>query len=1351
MRHRRWVLILAVILLGIIPATLVALRVATRRPAVRSELLSRFVPSIDGTIEVGDLVVGAASVRFTDVRIRFENGSSIVLPSGSASVSYREFALNGFDLGSSLSTLILTDPSITLRVGGSPDDDGGGGAEVGESSDGIELLMRSLPDYLGISGGSVTVLDDASGRCLLIGDLDMLLERTPEGDLDGRAGGAILSGGVSNLSAQVHLDEDGLSVLGQLEEAQISPDIYLPLPDEVAVLDGSVSAGFHVRAAVGEDVALRIDAKLREASFEIAGTDTVDAVEGALVYEDTRVALEGINGRWRGAEFSLRGGDLEIGTGAVRGMTLEATGVPARFVREIGREGLPTLEGRFSLTADLSGRISEPVAEVTIDSEHLVIAGIAVTDVAASGRYSGGAVEIEHAGAALLGGALSAQGTLATDHETGKAYVELRGEVSTIDLAELAALGWAEELAGRASLNDIVLMTRGGRHSGELLVGFEDVRYGELALGSGAGGLLVRDETAYVTLSSSEMGYELSGEVELGDGDQRIDGDVLLSGLRGDALVAGPAGRYLPVKLDGPIHVAGSLPEVDIDGIVGLTAEEAAATVRVTGRVRSAESGSELALMLESDDASARGVELPFAAELSVSPGALTLNRLEAAGFANASGTLTLGETPSVRASAVLSEAPAKSAYRLVTGGAAPASLDGLAFMSASVRGPVGDLAGSGQLQLARASVGDVSGLDAVLVADLAAGAFSIREAAIEHDGIEILRAEGSVELGGALTLALHGNGIPGPLMGGDEDTGFSLAMGVDGTIDSPTFDCRVESESGEFLGVPFDRFLARATGASGDISLDQLTLDRVGSYRVRATGRAPLGAVFDPDGPAEGELTLEVEDDPIALIGAMTGVLDEAAGDGRMMLHFVGDRESFSLVRGDVDARASRVRGTGVFDELTDVVVSASIVDGVLAEGWVTAAVDGRRIEVASRRSMLIDGRLLEPLEVGGVDVGILAVTTDERGVEVSIPGLMEQGDVGRAAASGHGDIGELLVAGPAEHPLLWGDIAFSDMSFTYPFSSSNGSPLSGDFFSRAEWSLRLTAGRNLWYRRPDASLKIDRGTGFDFAGVPEDHTFCVAGRATSSRGTITYLNADFDVRTAFIDFPSFCEPPRFYIEGTTRTNDGTEITLSVVAAEQAGAALAGTGTPFDESTVLLRSDAPEDVTREDVLERLTYGSNRESLEEEDIATLERRRAIEVVASQVGVMVVRPLFSPVEGRMKRTLGLDLVRIDVDFVEHFLYQIDQWRAQEGAERYQPFLADSRLTLGKYFAHDWLLSYEASAEAYEASVGRQSIGAQHEFGIEYEVSRNTSLSLKAVYDPTLSGWDRRISIENRFWF
>ncbi len=96
-------------------------------------------------------------------------------------------------------------------------------------------------------------------------------------------------------------------------------------------------------------------------------------------------------------------------------------------------------------------------------------------------------------------------------------------------------------------------------------------------------------------------------------------------------------------------------------------------------------------------------------------------------------------------------------------------------------------------------------------------------------------------------------------------------------------------------------------------------------------------------------------------------------------------------------------------------------------------------------------------------------------------------------------------------------------------------------------------------------------------------------------------------------------------------------------------------------------------------------------------------------------------------------------------------QLDEWRAHEGRAEYVPFLADTRITLGKYISRDWLLSYVGRAQTFEEDIGYQRLGLRHEIGVEYEVSPHTSLSLRAVYDPTASAWDRWISIENRFEF
>jgi hypothetical protein len=165
----------------------------------------------------------------------------------------------------------------------------------------------------------------------------------------------------------------------------------------------------------------------------------------------------------------------------------------------------------------------------------------------------------------------------------------------------------------------------------------------------------------------------------------------------------------------------------------------------------------------------------------------------------------------------------------------------------------------------------------------------------------------------------------------------------------------------------------------------------------------------------------------------------------------------------------------------------------------------------------------------------------------------------------------------------------------------------------------------------------------------------------------------------------------------------------------------------------------------------KLQYGVSYDLLEAEEQAALERRRAVELLGTQIGLRVTRPLLSPIESRIRRALSLDLVRIDIDFVEHFLSQIDMWSAQEGTSQYSPFIANTGMTLGKYISRSFLLSYLGVLEPYEEEIGDQTLGLRSEVGIEYEVSRNTSLSLRIVYDPSISGWDRRISIENRYDF
>jgi hypothetical protein len=462
-----------------------------------------------------------------------------------------------------------------------------------------------------------------------------------------------------------------------------------------------------------------------------------------------------------------------------------------------------------------------------------------------------------------------------------------------------------------------------------------------------------------------------------------------------------------------------------------------------------------------------------------------------------------------------------------------------------------------------------------------------------------------------------------------------------------------------------------------------------------------------------------------------------------------VSDGEAVTVASARLEARTDRVVPAALFERIDDVEVGVSIMDGTVETGFVGGSVGGSAFSVRSDRGRTLLGRELAPLTAGGVDLGVLALSTDERGITANVPGLMLPDEFGRVALSGKDGEPDLLIAGPSSNPLLWGEIEFSDLSFTYPFVGSGGAGF-GDLMSVAEWSLRMRAGRNLWYWRPDANLNVERGGSLDFEGVPSEHTMCVSGRVTSTRGSVTYLHTDFDVREVSVEFPAFCEPPRFHIDAETRVADGTTIGLSMHATEGVPA-LTTAGVTMDESALVLSSDSPDDNTPEKIMSKLQYGVSYDLLEAEEQAALERRRAVDLIGTQIGLRVARPLLAPIESRIRRNLNLDLVRFDIDFVEHFLSQVDLWTASEGTSQYLPFTANTRMTLGKYISRDWLVSYLAVVEPYEEDIGEYTLGLRSELGLEYEVSRNTSLSLRVAYDPALAGWDRRVSIENRYEF
>ncbi|MFH1690511.1 MAG: translocation/assembly module TamB domain-containing protein [Candidatus Eisenbacteria bacterium] len=1346
MRHRRWVVVLAILIIAVLPLSFLGLKVASRRPAVKRVVLSRIMPEVAGELTIGGLEMGLASLHFTDIVLRLEGGCYVLIPSAAVSVSLPRLIAGGLIPQRSLSTIIISDPTVVISYGR----DGAEETSPGSPFD-VTTLEGYLPDYLGVSGASVVFRDERTTRTLTIDSIDLLLERDGEGPVVGGASGNCC-GGEGNFEAQFTWNGSlqTLAVDGTLSDVLL--DERLPVPPSVPLefRHGAMSATF--QASVSPDTVRGLDLGFAVDGAVVSVTtlgETLRGVDARGRLRGGAATLESASGSWRSASWSVSGSASDAGV--MEDIRLTASGVPLAQVADLLELSEARIDGNVDVSARVTGRFEDPVAVVEISAGDVGVGDIALTDASGVVTLTRDGVATEGLEARVFGGSASIAGALERDGPGEQWRFEFGADARGLDVGLLMAASSGDTTArGRISLTDIAGNGTLDRPDLESLMSWEDVSLGTVRLGSGAGGFILSSGDLSASLGSSDRTCVASCLVENLFDAPAVGGEVVLSGVSVESLLPTLQTALFPITLTGVVDVAGPADSLSIAGEVSTECDFAHATVRLAGSLTptKAGGGGGLRLALDSPDAAVRGIATPLTAHLSVDGSELSLRDARLGDFAEANVRVGLTGERSLNAGLVVSEAGLSS---ILTGvlGEAPDGVSGLVFASVSVHGTVPAPVATAQVTVGAASLAGVSGLDASAVGRFEEGIVTLSEFTLRESGRPVVTARGHAEPGGSLQLSVTGEGIPGPMLGGAPGTRFDATVGVGGTTGSPAVDGRVVSADGEFLGVPFNEFSARVTGADGVVRIDPLVLERRGHYRATIGGTVPYGVLRREPAAADGTLTVDVDGNPLAFLAEFTDSAESGSGSGTLNAVLVTDGESVTLASARLEARADRIMPAGLFERVDDVTASVSILDGAVVSGEMTGRIDGSAMRVRSVRDRVVDGRELPTLTAGGVDLGVLALSTDSRGVTANVPGLMLPDEFGRVALSGKDGDPELLVAGPSGSPFLWGEIEFSDLSFTYPFVGSEGEGI-GDIMSDAEWSLRMTAGRNLWYWRPDANLNVERGSGLDFAGVPSEHTMCVSGRVTSTRGIVTYLHTEFNVREVSVEFPAFCEQPRFHIAAEARVADGTTISLSMHATEGVPA-LAMSGVTLDESALVLSSDSPEDNTPEKIMSRLQYGVSYDLLEAEEQAALERRRAVELIGTQIGLRVARPLLAPIESRIRRSLNLDLVRIDIDFVEHFLSQLDMWTASEGSAQYVPFTTNTRMTLGKYIARDWLVSYLGVVEPYEEDAGGSTLGLRSELGIEYEVSRNTSLSLRAVYDPTLAGWDRRVSIENRYEF
>ncbi|MCK5597656.1 MAG: hypothetical protein KAJ04_09430, partial [Candidatus Eisenbacteria sp.] len=574
----------------------------------------------------------------------------------------------------------------------------------------VSSLESYLPDYLGISGATISFRDTRTERTLTIDSIDLLLERDGEGPIDGGASGNCL-GGERNFEARFTWDGSlqTLAIDGTLSDARL--DERLPVPPSVPVefREGVVSAEFY--ASVSPDTVRGLDL-----SFDIADgvvvmtavSETLGGIQASGRLRGGLVTLESASGRWRSASWSASGATSD--RGVMEGVRLEARDLPLAPVADLLELTGPRIDGRVDLSASVEGPFDTATAVVIISEGSVGVGDIALTSLSGAAALSPGSVRLEGIDARVFGGAVSVSGALEKEGPDEQWRFEFGGNARGLDVRELMAVTTGDTTGrGRVSLSEVVGGGTLDRPNLESLATWENVSFGSVRLGSGAGGFLLSDGDLSVSLDSFDKTYAVTCRVENLFDAPGVVAEIVLSGVSVDTLFPAVAEVLPPTALTGAIRVAGHVDSLSVRGRVGFACEQAEATVEVTGVLTPTDEdgGGGLKLVLDSPDASIRGVAAPFTADLVADGSEVSLRNLRLGDSVEGDMRVGLSGDRDLSAGIVVSGASLPRVLAAVLG-EAPGGVDGLVFASVSVHGTVREPVATAQVTVGAATVAGV-------------------------------------------------------------------------------------------------------------------------------------------------------------------------------------------------------------------------------------------------------------------------------------------------------------------------------------------------------------------------------------------------------------------------------------------------------------------------------------------------------------------------------------------------------------------------------------------------------------------------------------------------------------------
>jgi hypothetical protein len=553
-----------------------------------------------------------------------------------------------------------------------------------------------------------------------------------------------------------------------------------------------------------------------------------------------------------------------------------------------------------------------------------------------------------------------------------------------------------------------------------------------------------------------------------------------------------------------------------------------------------------------------------------------------------------------------------------------------------------------------------------------------------------------------------------------------------------------------------------------------KLTYHDKRDYLVELSGVMPA----DPASPMN--LKLEAEGNILAELPSLISYFHNPVCLGEVLLSFSGTRENPKIEEGKINIYNGSLEFESVIPPLKELKADIELNKGeqFLRIRNLEGKINNRYVRIFNLDSVRVGNDYLEPwkFEDLGINLGILVLETDKRGIPLSIPGLMNPGDIGYFATEGKEDGEQFYFSGPLEKPEVRGKVILHESRVTFPFletgegTSAKEENKVVDFLMNINWNLTTIAGTGNRYfvdipafiGQAYLDLNIDNvSEGLDFTGRLSDESFRVSGSIESTRGRVEYLDMNFRVERFGAIFNTFELFPEVYGKAYTTFRDSTDfprdIYLVLYAIDPETKQEVSRGRWEDFRFKLVSSDPTIGETQENVLSYLGYSVDNISSKASDIGM-----------TLTDNLLIRPLVRPLERRMERGLGLDYVRLSLQITSNIFYYGLQprWKflpeANYGRLNYNTsldpallLLQSSEITLGKYLLKDIYFSYSGQlVSVYD----EPKFGLNHRFGVEYRLLQNLLLEFeydKFYFDPKYYSKDAlhdfRIRLKHSFNF